>query len=353
MNLIITGGYGFIGSALIRHLLDNTDYNILNIDKLTYASNSENLKGFEGNKKYQFVKADICDFEVVSQVFKNFNPSGIIHLAAESHVDRSIDSPRDFINTNILGTYNLLEVSLEFYNSLPNNNFLFHHVSTDEVYGDLGKTDNPFTENNSYKPSSPYSASKASSDHLVKSWNRTFGLPVVISNCSNNFGPYQSLEKLIPLIISNALQGLSLPVYGDGSQIRDWLYVDDHITGILSIFNSGKVGETYNIGGNEEKTNIEVVRAICKHLDSLIAQKPKNIKSFLELIEFVKDRPGHDCRYAIDSTKISSATGWSPKESFETGIEKTILWYIDNIDIYRNTKNELTKRRGSRMQKEI
>jgi dTDP-glucose 4,6-dehydratase len=347
MRIIITGGYGFIGSALIRHLLEEyQNISILNIDKLTYASNITSLRGFEANNNYHFVQADIADFNAISDSFNSFKPNGIINLAAETHVDRSIDDSKDFIKTNILGTYNLLEVSLKYFKQ-NNNDFLFHHVSTDEVYGDLSPTDEPFNEKTRYDPSSPYSSSKASSDHLVKAWHRTYGLPIVISNCSNNYGPFQAIEKLIPLTISNALKGKAISVYGDGSQIRDWLYVDDHVKAIMKIFNSGKIGETFNVGGNQEKKNLDVVNIICSHLDLLINNKPKNIDSFNDLIKFVEDRPGHDYRYAINSNKLHSITGWRPEENFESGIKKTILWYIKNTKIFEKNFNELTKRRGS------
>ncbi len=348
MYLIITGGYGFIGSALIRHILDNTSYQIINIDKLTYASNKINLKGYETSPRYKFFEIDICDCDSIKSIFNQFSPKGLIHLAAESHVDRSIDNPDDFIATNIYGTYNLLKNSLSYYRNSSDSNFIFHHVSTDEVYGDLSMDASAFTEQTPYNPSSPYSASKASSDHLIRAWNRTYKLPTIITNCSNNYGPFQSIEKFIPLVITSALNGMHIPIYGDGLQIRDWLYVEDHARAILEIFNTRKIGETFNIGGSQEKTNLEVVQIICSHLDDFVKEKPNNINSFTDLITFVEDRPGHDKRYAIDSSKISKQTGWAPSENFETGIYKTIAWYIDNISLYEDQISDLTKRRGSK-----
>lgn len=329
-TLLITGGAGFIGSAVIRHLIENTDYRVINLDKLTYAGNLESLAEIESSPRYVFEKVDICNRHDVERLFQDYSPLAIMHLAAESHVDRSIDGPMDFIHTNIVGTCNLLEVSRAYWSGLTDKNlFRFHHVSTDEVYGSLG-SEGFFTETSPYQPNSPYSASKASSDHLVRAWSETYGLPVVITNCSNNYGPYQFPEKLIPLVILNALKGKSLPIYGKGDQIRDWLYVDDHARALFTVMENGKLGETYNIGGHNEKTNIEVVTTICRILDKKILEKPNGITQFEELITFVEDRPGHDQRYAIDATKIEMELDWKPDETFETGLAKTIDWYLSN-----------------------
>ncbi len=326
-NVLVTGGCGFIGSNFVRYLFQDTDFEgrLINVDKLTYAGNPENLKGFDKEypDNYVFIQADICDRESMDNIFKEYSIDTVCHFAAESHVDRSISGPDDFIQTNIVGTFNLLECARKYSDNLS----LFHHVSTDEVYGSLGET-GLFTETTSYKPNSPYSASKASSDHLVRAYNKTYGLPVTISNCSNNYGPYQFPEKLIPLMILNALSEISLPVYGDGKNIRDWLYVKDHCSAILKIMESGKRGDTYNIGGNNEMQNIKIVKLICDYIDGI--EKPKQCGSRRELITFVKDRPGHDRRYAIDSAKIQDELNWFPDESFETGIGKTIKWYLDN-----------------------
>ena len=333
MNILITGGAGFIGSAVIRHVLDNTDFTIINVDKLTYAGNLDSLKGYSGNRRYRFVCADIVNAAALDEVFIDHQPTVVMHLAAESHVDRSIEGPLEFINTNILGTYNLLEASRKYFTGLSSaaqKQFRFHHISTDEVYGDLGKEDNPFTEQNSYDPSSPYSASKAGSDHLVRAWYRTYGLPVIITNCSNNYGPCHFPEKLIPHVILNALHGKPLPIYGDGLQVRDWLFVEDHARALTKVVTEGEVGNTYNIGGDNEKSNIEVVEAICDLLEELAPNKPAGIASYRDLIKFVKDRPGHDVRYAIDASKINRELGWHPEESFESGIRKTVIWYIEN-----------------------
>lgn len=337
-TILVTGGAGFIGSALVRHILDYSNFKVINIDKLTYASNLSSLKKYEKNKNYLFIKIDICNRKKIFEIFKEYSPQLIIHLAAETHVDRSIISANNFIKTNILGTYNLLEISKEYYQNLDlkyKKKFRFHHISTDEVYGDLKKKVPPADEENRYMPSSPYSASKASADHLVRSWFRTYGLPVIISNCSNNYGPYQFPEKLIPLIILNALKKKELPVYGNGQQIRDWLYVDDHAEALFKIVTKGKIGETYNIGGNNQIKNINVVKIICKILDSI---KPLNIKNkkYSDLIVYVKDRPGHDKRYAINTQKITKKLNWRPKESFKTGIYKTIKWYISKYDFDKN-----------------
>lgn len=343
MKVIVTGGAGFIGSAVIRHLIQNTDWQVVNVDKLTYAGNLDSLTDVSDNARYTFEQVDICDHQEVKRVLDTHQPNAIMHLAAESHVDRSIDGPGEFIQTNIVGTYTLLQASLAYWRTLPDSQtpgrldsqtstkskFRFHHISTDEVYGDLDAT-GYFTEETSYAPSSPYSASKASSDHLVRAWNRTFGLPTLITNCSNNYGPYHFPEKLIPLMILNALEGKPLPVYGDGKQVRDWLYVDDHARALVKVVAEGKIGETYNIGGNNEKQNIEVVQTLCAILDQKVANKPNGIDSFSTLITYVKDRPGHDLRYAIDATKIKNQLGWQPAETFESGIAKTVDWYLAN-----------------------
>src|SRR6056300_1509365 len=307
----------------------------MNLDKLTYAGNTESLASVAGSDRYQFSQTDICDRPALDALFADFQPDIIMHLAAESHVDRSIEGPADFIETNIVGTYQLLEAARAYWSQLDADkkaSFRFHHVSTDEVYGDLEGTDDLFKETTSYAPSSPYSASKASSDHLVRSWQRTFGLPTLITNCSNNYGPYQFPEKLIPLIILNALSGKELPIYGDGKQIRDWLYVDDHVRALLHVALNGVTGETYNIGGHNEKQNIEVVKTVCELLEELHPEKPAGIAEYNELITFVKDRPGHDLRYAIDASKIAADLGWKPQETFETGLRKTVQWYLENPD---------------------
>ncbi len=333
MNILVTGGAGFIGSAVIRHLINETEHHVLNVDKLTYAGNLESLISVSDHPRYQFTQTDICDHVSLTRLFLEFQPDIVMHLAAESHVDRSIDGPAEFINTNIVGTYTLLEVARKYWQNLSTikkSRFKFHHISTDEVYGDLEGTTDLFTETTPYLPSSPYSASKASSDHLVRAWHRTYGLPVVITNCSNNYGPYHFPEKLIPLMILNALDGKSLPVYGNGQQIRDWLFVEDHARALYQVATKGIVGETYNIGGHNEKQNIEVVKTICKILDEL---KPRlEGKTYTSLITFVNDRPGHDLRYAIDASKIERELGWKPQESFETGIRKTVQWYLNNLE---------------------
>jgi dTDP-glucose 4,6-dehydratase len=335
---LITGGAGFIGSALIRFLINKTDHLVINIDKLTYSGNLQSLKVVSGNPRYKFVKGDICDKKLVSNIFRDFKPDVVMHLAAETHVDRSIDRPKEFIQTNIIGTLVLLECARQFWNNQNKKNFLFHHISTDEVYGSLNETD-LFTEQSNYKPSSPYSASKASSDHLVRAWHSTYGLPVLITNCSNNYGPFQFPEKLIPLMILNALDKKPLPIYGNGQNIRDWLYVEDHVRALYKVVCKGKVGETYNIGGFNEISNLDVVNLICQILDELLplySKKKNSSQSYKDLLTFVQDRPGHDLRYAIDASKIKNELKWRPKISFKTGIKKTIKWYLKNLDWCKN-----------------
>lgn len=342
MTLLITGGAGFIGSALIRHLIQNTDERVVNLDKLTYAGNLQSLAAVASNPRYTFEQADICDRAALERIFAKHQPRAVMHLAAESHVDRSIDSAGEFIHTNIVGTFTLLEAARAYWGSLNDAQkaaFRFHHISTDEVYGDLHGTSDLFTETTPYAPSSPYSASKASSDHLARAWQRTYGLPTLITNCSNNYGPCHFPEKLIPHIILNALSGKPLPVYGDGSQIRDWLYVEDHARALYQVVTQGKVGETYNIGGHNEKTNLEVVRTVCALLEELAPEKPAGVAKYEDLITFVKDRPGHDARYAIDAAKIGRELGWQPQETFDTGIRKTVAWYLENRDWWQNVLN--------------
>ena len=335
--ILITGGAGFIGSAVVRHIIENTNDSVVNVDCLTYAGNTESLSLIDKSDHYHFVQADICDAQAMADVFEKYQPDAVMHLAAESHVDRSIDGPADFMQTNIIGTFTLLEAARNYWSKLSDDKksaFRFHHISTDEVYGDLEGTDDLFTEETSYEPSSPYSASKASSDHLVRAWQRTYGLPTIVTNCSNNYGPYHFPEKLIPHIILNALSAKSLPVYGDGSQIRDWLYVEDHARALYKVVTEGKVGETYNIGGHNEKKNIEVVQTLCALLDELVPASSNSVtqhlQSYSDLITFVTDRPGHDVRYAIDASKIERELGWVPEESFDTGIRKTVEWYLNN-----------------------
>lgn len=333
MNILVTGGAGFIGSAVIRHLINDTDHRVLNVDKLTYAGNLESLSSIETNERYAFAHIDICDADAVREALQAFQPNVVMHLAAESHVDRSITGPAAFIETNIVGTYTLLEEARHYWKSLDiedQQHFRFHHISTDEVYGDLEGTDLLFTEETAYEPSSPYSASKASSDHLVRAWHRTFGLPVVITNCSNNYGPFHFPEKLIPHVILNAIKGKDLPIYGKGDQIRDWLYVEDHARALVCVATKAKVGETYNIGGHNEKQNIEVVETICDLLEELHPNKPPGVHQYRDLITYVQDRPGHDRRYAIDASKIEKELGWVPQETFETGLRRTVSWYLDN-----------------------
>lgn len=344
MKILVTGGAGFIGSAVIRNIINSSNDNVINVDKLTYAGNLESLMSVENNERYTFEQVDICNAAELKRVFTEHQPDAVMHLAAESHVDRSITGPAEFIQTNIVGTYTLLEVAREYWNTLRKSakeSFRFHHISTDEVYGDLPHPDEQegelplFTEKTSYAPSSPYSASKASSDHLVRAWLRTYGFPTIITNCSNNYGPYHFPEKLIPLVILNALESKSLPIYGKGDQIRDWLFVEDHARALYKVVTEGKVGETYNIGGHNEKKNIEVVETICSILDILV---PKDTKYF-EQITYVTDRPGHDRRYAIDSSKMSSDLDWIPVETFETGLRKTIEWYLTNKNWCQNVQD--------------
>tara|TARA_B100000886_G_C20425050_1_gene493531 strand:- start:2259 stop:3293 length:1035 start_codon:yes stop_codon:yes gene_type:complete len=338
MKFIITGGAGFIGSSLIRYLINETEHQVLNIDKLTYAGNLESLETISHSSRYQFSQTDICDQPKLDSLISEFQPNIIMHLAAESHVDRSIEGPAKFIETNIVGTYKLLEAARTYWHQLEDdkkNLFRFHHISTDEVYGDLEESNDLFREDTPYKPSSPYSASKASSDHLVRSWHRTFGLPIVITNCSNNYGPYHFPEKLIPQAILNALFGKPILIYGNGNQTRDWLYVDDHASALVLVATNSIVGETYNIGGRNEKKNIEVVDAVCELLEELQPVKPAGVRAYKDLITFIDDRPGHDFRYAIDAGKIERDLGWKPKETFESGIRKTVLWYLENTDWWK------------------
>lgn len=343
MKLLVTGGAGFIGSAVIRHLIENTNHAVASVDKLTYAGNLDSVATVSSSERYSFYQVDICDRAGLDKVFAEFQPDAVMHLAAESHVDRSIDGPAAFIETNIVGTYTLLEAARSYWQGLPAERkaaFRFHHISTDEVYGDLHGTDDLFTETTPYAPSSPYSASKASSDHLVRAWQRTYGLPTLVTNCSNNYGPYHFPEKLIPHMILNALAGKPLPVYGDGNQIRDWLYVEDHARALVKVVTEGEVGETYNIGGHNEKRNIEVVRTLCSLLEELAADlKPAGVVRYEDLITFVKDRPGHDVRYAIDAGKIERELGWKPEETFETGLRKTVAWYLNNREWWQRVLN--------------
>ena len=351
-TVLVTGGAGFIGSAVIRYLLQNQDCAVVNIDKLTYAGNLATISEFEQNPNYHFEKVDICNKDEMKRIFREYQPRSIMHLAAESHVDRSIDGPWDFIQTNIVGTYNLLEVSRHYLDSIQaydssNTRFIFHHISTDEVFGTLGD-EGLFTEESAYRPNSPYSASKASADHLVRAWHETFKLPVVLSNCSNNYGPYQYPEKLIPVIIEKALSLQSIPLYGKGENVRDWLYVDDHASALVKIMQEGEFGRSYNVGGNEERQNIDVVKSVCAILDEI---KPREDgKDYRDLIEFVTDRPGHDHRYAIDASRIKNELGWTPAESFNSGMRKTVNWYLSNqawVDIVQSDNMLSGKRLGS------
>lgn len=347
MKIFITGGSGFIGSAVIRNLLSETNFLVLNLDKLGYAGNEKNLDGADSSQSYRFVKGDVCDEVLVKKLLEEFQPDLIMHLAAESHVDRSISSPLQFINSNIMGTYIMLESARAYWSSLPlerKKKFRFHHISTDEVFGSLGEAEH-FSENTKYNPSSPYSASKASADHLVRAWFKTYNLPILVTNCSNNFGPFQFPEKLMPVTIMNAIEKNTIPIYGNGLQIRNWLYVDDHVDALFKVLNEGKVGDTYNIGGQSERTNIQVARDICAILDRNCSEYLGHLNSFSDLIKFVEDRPGHDFRYSVDSNKITRELGWKPKESFSSGLEKTVRWYLKNTDWVQSirTRAGLTK----------
>lgn len=341
-RILITGGAGFIGSALVRYILTETQDSVVVVDKLTYAGNLSSLAPVADSSRFAFEQVDICDRAELDRVFTAYQPALVMHLAAESHVDRSIDGPAAFIETNIVGTYTMLEAARHYWQNLADVDkraFRFHHISTDEVFGDLHGTDDLFTETTPYAPSSPYSASKASSDHLVRAWLRTYGFPTVITNCSNNYGPYHFPEKLIPLVILNAVAGKPLPVYGDGAQIRDWLFVEDHARALYKVVTEGEIGETYNIGGHNERKNIEVVQTICALLEELAPNKPAGVEHYRDLITYVKDRPGHDMRYAIDAGKIERELGWRPEETFETGMRKTVSWYLNNEKWWRSVQD--------------
>lgn len=341
-RILVTGGAGFIGSAVVRHIIEATQDSVVVVDKLTYAGNLESLAVIADSERYAFEQADICDRVALDRVFAQYQPDVVMHLAAESHVDRSIDGPAAFIETNVVGTYTMLEAARHYWQPLDaekKRSFRFHHISTDEVYGDLHGTDDLFTETTPYAPSSPYSASKASSDHLVRAWLRTYGLPTLVTNCSNNYGPYHFPEKLIPLVILNAVAGKPLPVYGNGAQVRDWLYVEDHARALYQVVTEGVVGETYNIGGHNERKNIEVVHTICDLLEELAPNKPQGVEKYRDLITYVKDRPGHDMRYAIDAGKIDRELGWHPQETFESGIRKTVSWYLNNETWWRRVQD--------------
>ena len=346
-TILVTGGAGFIGSALIRHIIKDTQHKVVNIDKLTYCGNLQSLKLIEESNNYIFEQIDICQTDEIKKIFEKYRPDIVIHLAASTHVDRSIDAPDEFMQTNIFGTYILLEQARNYWSGLKNgikkDSFRFHHVSTDEVYGDLNQSDKLFTEKTPYDPSSPYSASKASSDHLVRAWHRTFNLPTLITNCSNNYGPFQFPEKLIPLTILNALEGKPIPVYGNGKQVRDWLYVDDHVRALLLVALSGVPGETYNIGGHNALKNIDVIKTICQILDKVQPSKIEGITKYENLITFVGDRPGHDLKYAIDASKIFKTLGWSPDESFNTGILNTVEWYLNNTEWWEKLQDDRNK----------